>query len=147
MPRHMRLNFVQRLLRFLFWPICAMAAVAIMRHDPVYEQIHEYCERRVQCFAACTNSNFPYLNCEARTTEIEYSGDTYTDFFFYPYPSQEKSEAELEHYEQCKSYIDDNESIPYTEQGTHRQLKIHTCFPQCKTSADCYLGFNVDNRE
>ena len=24
---------------------------------------------------------------------------------------------------------------------------MHTCFPQCKTNADCYLGFNVDTRE
>ena len=65
MPKHMRLSFVQRLLRFLFWPICAMAAVAIMRHDPLYEQIQEFCDRRIECFAACTNSNFPFLNCDS----------------------------------------------------------------------------------
>ena len=106
-PKHMRLNFVQRLLRFLFWPICAMAAVALMRYDPLYEQIRDYCDRRTQCFAACTNSNFPYLNCEERQTEIEYNGVVYNDFFFYPHPTQEKSESELAHYEQCKSYVDD----------------------------------------
>lgn len=37
--------------------------------------------------------------------------------------------------------------IPYTQQGPVRQLQIHTCFPQCRTNADCYLGFNVDKRE
>ena len=26
-------------------------------------------------------------------------------------------------------------------------MKIHTCFPQCRTNADCYLGFNVDKRD
>ena len=87
MPKHMRLNFVQRLLRFLFWPICAMAAVAMMRYDPLYEQINEYCDRRIECFAACTNSNFPYLNCEERDIDIEYNGNVYKDFFFYPHPT------------------------------------------------------------
>lgn len=108
----MRLNFIQRLLRFLFWPICAMAAVAMQRHDPLYEQISEYCDRRIECFAACTNSNFPFLNCDPVQTEIEYNGNTYTDAFFYPKPSVEKSEIELAHYEKCKGYIDDVSLIP-----------------------------------
>ena len=60
MPKHMRINFVQRLLRFMFWPICAMAMVSMMRHDPIYQQIAEYCERRIECYAACTISNFPF---------------------------------------------------------------------------------------
>ena len=107
LPKHMRLNFIQRLLRFLFLPICAMASVAILRHDPLYAQIADYCERRVECFAACVNSNFPYLNCEARELEIEYNGNMYTEFFFYPKPTQEKSEAELAHYAKCKDYIND----------------------------------------
>ena len=97
-PRYMRINFFQRLLRFLFWPICAMAAAAILRHDPLYQQIHDYCERRIECFASCTNSNFPFRNCDAVTNEIEYNGNTYTDFFFYPKPTQDKSEKELAHY-------------------------------------------------
>ena len=40
-----------------------------------------------------------------------------------------------------------NNGVPYTKQGDSRQLKIHTCFPQCRTNADCYLGFNIDDRE
>ena len=44
-------------------------------------------------------------------------------------------------------YMNSNPGVPYTQQGEHRQLKIHGCFPQCKTSADCYMGFNVDKRE
>lgn len=107
MPRHMRLNFVQRLLRFLFWPICAMAAVAMLRHEPLYSQIAEYCERRVECQAACVNSNFPFLNCEKKEVEIEYNGNTYTNFFFYPHPTEDKSQEELHHYHQCQNYIND----------------------------------------
>lgn len=107
MPRHMRLNFVQRLLRFLFWPICAMAAVAMLRHEPLYEQIADYCERRVECQAACVNSNFPFLNCEKKEVEIEYNGNTYTNFFFYPHPTEDKSQEELHHYHQCQNYIND----------------------------------------
>lgn len=129
MPKHMRLNFVQRLLRFLFWPICAMAAVALLRYDDLYQQIADYCERRNECFASCTNNNFPFLNCDAELSEIEYNGDTYTDFFFYPKPAISSSLEELHQYETCRSYIDDNESVPYTQQGDYRQLKIHTCFP------------------
>ena len=75
-----------------------MAAAAILRHDPLYQQIHDYCERRIECFASCTNSNFPFRNCDAVTNEIEYNGNTYTDFFFYPKPTQDKSEKELAHY-------------------------------------------------
>ena len=146
MPKHMRLNFLQRLLRFLFWPICAMAAVALLRYDSLYTQIADYCARRTECFAACTNDNFPFLNCETQNPEIEYNGDTYTDFFLFPKPGIEKSEVEIKHYEQCKDYILDNESVPYTQQGEYRQLKINTCFPQCRTFADCYQGFNVDKR-
>ena len=107
MPKHMRLNFVQRLLRFLFWPICAMAAVAMLRHESLYEQIAEYCERRVECQAACVNSNFPFLNCEKKEVEIEYKGNTYTKFFFYPHPTEDKSQEELHHYHKCQSYIND----------------------------------------
>ena len=110
----MRLNFVQRLLRFLFWPICAMACVAMLRHDPLYDQIYEYCERRTECFAACTQTNFPFLNCQSLDIEIEYNGNTYTDFFFYPEPSTEKSVEELKHYHNCIDYIDDNPGIPFT---------------------------------
>jgi len=59
----MRLGFTQRLLRFLFWPICAMACAGIMRQDPLIRQINEYCKRRIECFADCSNSNFPLMNC------------------------------------------------------------------------------------
>ena len=114
MPKHMRINFVQRLLRFMFWPICAMAMVSMMRHDPIYQQIAEYCERRVECHAACTISNFPFQNCDSRTSEIEYNGNIYTDFFFYPRPTQPKSEEELEHFQTCMNFIDDNPGVPYT---------------------------------
>ena len=126
----MRINFVQRLLRFLFLPICAMAAASIMRQDPLYQQIADYCDRRVECFAACTKSNFPSSNaCQARETEIEYNGDTYTNFFFFPKPTQEKSDEELQHYHQCVNHIQDNAGVPYAQQGPERQLKIHACFP------------------
>ena len=74
-----------------------MAMVAMLRHDPLYDQISSYCERRTECYAACTNGNFPYLNCERVETEIEYNGVVYTDFFIYPRP-QLKEESEIEHY-------------------------------------------------
>lgn len=92
-----------------------MSAVALLRYDALYSQISDYCARRTECFAACTNDNFPFLNCDPREPEIEYNGDTYTNFFFYPKPGDEKSEYEIKHYERCKSYIDDNEGIPYTQ--------------------------------
>ena len=124
-----------------------MAAVGMLRHDPKYQQIYEYCERRIECFAACTNTNFPLLNCEERELEIEYNGNIYTQFFYYPKPGIGKSDEELEHYHRCSDYIGDNPTTPYTEQGEYRQLAIHTCFPQCKSNADCYLGFNKDTRD
>ena len=82
-----------------------------------------------------------------REAEIGYNGNTYDDLFFYPKPTEDKTELEMAHYETCKDYMDDNADIPYTQQGTKRHLKMHTCFPQCKTNADCYLGYNVDTRE
>ena len=108
----MRLNFVQRLMRFLFWPICAMSVVSMLRHNDLDQIINTYCARRTECFAACTNSNFPFLNCEERKSEIEYNGNTYTDFFFYPKPAMEKSIEELEHYLDCMGYIDDVSALP-----------------------------------
>ena len=84
-----------------------MAAVAVLRHDPLLEQVSDYCARRTECEAACSVSNFPYLNCEERKVSIEYNGNTYTDFFFYPKPTLKSSKDELEHYNQCKGYIKD----------------------------------------
>ena len=103
----MRLDFVPRLLRFLFWPICAMAAVVLLRHNSLYTQISEYCERRTECYAGCTNDNFPFSSCVAQTNEIEYNGVTYKDFFFYLKPSEDHSPGELNGYNKCKGYIDD----------------------------------------
>jgi len=106
LPKHMRLSFPLRLVRFMFMPICIMAVVSLLNRYPVYKEIDEYCQRREECFANCISDNFPNLACE-RSDDIliEYQGNTYTNFFFY------SKQQDSEQYNMCKDYINYNPLI------------------------------------
>jgi hypothetical protein len=101
------------------------------------------------CNAACTTENFPSMNCLMTSDiQIEYKGNNYTEFFTYSKPTEE---LHMPLYDECKEFVNDNEFIPYAphfsaEEGP-RQLRIHSCFPKCKTNADCLTGFDFDDRE
>ena len=101
LPKHMRLNFVQRLIRFLFVPLCMAAVVGCLHWDGTYKEILDLCDQRNACFAMCLADNFPQLNCEVvRDTVIEYRGNVYENFFYYP-------ANDSPNYQKCYSYLSD----------------------------------------
>ena len=138
----MRLNPWQRFMRFMFVPICTMAAVSFLRHDPLYKQIGDFCARRTECYAGCMRDNFPELRCDIKNLVLEYNGVRYEQFFEYPDLQDDSFQFSL-----CEDYsLQNHDAIPYTQQGDRRQLKIHTCFPACRKFADTFTGFDVDER-
>ena len=118
--------------------------IALMRYDSVYKTIYDYCEQRAQCYASCVRDNFPEMKCREVQTELEYNGNSYSRFFFYPVPAEHK----LAQYRMCQDYIGLNPGIEWTSRNTpdepRRQLRIHTCFTPCKETADCLTGFDFD---
>ena len=43
LPKHMRLNFLQRFIRFLFVPLCMAACVGILHWESVYKEVVDLC--------------------------------------------------------------------------------------------------------
>lgn len=70
LPKHMRLEFSSRLIRFLFIPICFVACMCLMHQDPIYMEINSYCNLRDQCYSYCVSSNFPHFDCEPQTVQL-----------------------------------------------------------------------------
>lgn len=108
LPKHMRLRFPQRLMRFCFIPVCFIACMCLMHSDGVYKEIALGCKQRDACFATCIQSNFPMLNCDQVNYNIEYDGNLYENFFFYPKPPPGRDDS----YKECKALIDMNARIP-----------------------------------
>merc|ERR1740139_698428 len=142
LPRHMRLPFSQRFIRFLFVPITMMAALMLLNHTPIYRELAEFCKRRDECFANCARDNFPKLSCSKKKVKISYNGNLYEDFFVYP------KIGNSTHFEKCRNYIEENPNHRMAEgEGKPRQMQVHTCFESCKRPKDCLTGFNIDGRE
>lgn len=144
----MRLSFVQRLVRFLFLPMCMFAAVSMLHQLEIYKDIDDYCVRREECLASCVRDNFPSLTCALMDDKvIEYRGNAYEHFFVYDKPAPQIGGEVSEHFDKCAGYIDENPLLPVSGQDPDRQLKLATCFEPCKTNAACLLGFDYDDRE
>jgi len=77
-----------------------------------------------------------------QTIDLEFDGNAYNEFFFFPKP-----QTNSEFYEECRSFIADNYSIPRAGQDASRALQIHTCFEPCRSSGDCLTGFDFDMRD
>lgn len=55
------------------------------------------------------------MNCiTIEDKELEYNGNIYSKFFFYPKPEEDK----LGHYKMCEDYIMLNPGIEFTKVGT-----------------------------
>jgi len=80
----MRIDFFRRFLRFLFVPVCMLSSVMLLHNNKVYQEIDDYCNRRQECFASCIRDNFPKLACDHVVVEVEYHGNVYSEFFYYP---------------------------------------------------------------
>ena len=143
LPKHMRLTFSQRLIRFLFVPICFIAIMCLMHAKGVYKDIDTFCGRRDSCFASCITSNFPTFNCVSKEFEIDYDGNSYRKFFFFPKPL---SGEDNKLYNTCKSYINDNPTMARAGEDSNRALRAHTCFKACQNYGDCLSGFDMDDR-
>ena len=107
----MRLNFTQRLIRFLFYPISLFGCVLILNYAPEYKEIEELCQNRDICYSHCTSDNFPSLNCEQLTTTLEYNGNVYENFFKYPNPkslTESVGGLTAKKFELCKDLVEEN---------------------------------------
>ena len=117
LPRHMKLSGEKRVIRFLFGPIALLTMITLMRYQAVYKTISDNCAQRAQCYASCVQDNFPNLNCREMDYQnlegeplLEYNGNEYSNFFFYPKPAEHK----MEHYNVCRDFIDINPDIEWT---------------------------------
>ena len=98
----MKLSWQKRMIRFLFGPIALLTMITLMRYDAIYKTIYDYCEQRAECYSSCVRDNFPNMNCiTIEDKELEYNGNKYSKFFFYPKPEIDK----LGHYKMCEDYI------------------------------------------
>ena len=91
LPKHMRLRFPMRLIRYLFIPICFIACACLMHHSGIYKQIDDYCHRREECYAHCISSNFPHKDCKLMELDLQFQGNEYNRFFFFPKPDDSAS--------------------------------------------------------
>jgi len=48
--------------------------------------IEQLCEQRHVCHGYCIADNFPDSVCDERDVKIEYNGNAYSEFFYYPDP-------------------------------------------------------------
>lgn len=142
LPKHMRLTWPQRLIRFLFIPIVFICSCCVMHQDPIYRHIKQECNKRNSCFASCVTSDFPKLGCDHVIQNIEFDGNSYEKFFFFPEPAPGRDKQ----YNVCKSYINDNYSIPRAGKDQSRALRIHACFNSCSEYKDCLTLFDLDDR-
>lgn len=55
---------------------------------------------RVDCYAHCVNDNFPSLSCTNLNISLEYNGNYYDQFYYYP-------KKDSDHYRTCLGYVDD----------------------------------------
>ena len=139
LPKHMRMDFTQRCIRFLFVPISLMSICSMLNYDPIYREIEELCQQRNECFAHCDLDTFPRQDCHPQNIEIHYRGNEYEHFFLYP------NNYDSDFFKTCHDYV--TQPIPVSNEDSTRQLKVHTCFESCKRSGDCLSGFDIDGRE
>lgn len=100
LPRHMRLGWINRAIRFLFGPLCLLSILCLLYYRQEYLEIFEACANRNDCFAHCVNDNFPNLACRDMNTSITYKGNTYTQMYLYPY-------ANSSNYNSCLGLVSD----------------------------------------
>ncbi len=102
LPHHMRIGFVNRIIRFIFGPMCIVAIFSLINYYKEYKEIDDLCFRRNECYSNCVNDNFPNLTCEKEKLNLTYNGNVYDSFYFYPKTNTSK-------YQECLSYVNSND--------------------------------------
>jgi hypothetical protein len=108
----------------------------------MYEEADSYCHRRKECYASCIASNFPNLDCNPMKVSLEFDGNAYSNFFYYPPPLTSNPL-----YDTCVGYIADNYEMPRAGLNQTRAIRGHTCFNFCASYGDCLSGFDLDERQ
>jgi protein required for attachment to host cells len=67
----------------------------------------------------CLADNFPNLACSViRDQKVEYNGNTYENFFFYP-------ASNSSNYEMCQNYIKEVSFMPNLKRNLERRAYLH----------------------
>ena len=98
LPKHMRIGFVNRIIRFFLGPLSILGLLCLLNYKPEFKETSDLCQRRDQCYANCVNDNFPDLYCKEEHVKLTYEGNLYQHFFFYPYKNTTL-------YQDCLSYV------------------------------------------
>lgn len=72
LPRHMRLGWVNRIIRFIFGPLSIIAVLCLLNYYAEYKEINDMCYKRNICYSNCINDNFPSLVCGQENITLEY---------------------------------------------------------------------------
>ena len=99
---------------------------------------------RLECYNGCNKAYFPELACAERPEfDFYYKYNHFDKLYLFKRPDPRKPAA-LKVYEQCKSYIIDNENLPIANNSPNRQIRTHTCFLYCRYGEE--LEFLGDDR-
>ena len=121
------------------------------------------------CHSYCITDNFPDSVCDKRDYAIEYNGNKYSKFFYYPNPIEHfkiiKTETAKNSFDDlvitkkdygyCKDQIKRNAQFDWSKIEIDRQWKVHSCFESCKPDvskldaaalATYKKAFKIDNR-
>ena len=58
----------------------------VLNQNSQFKVINTLCEQRNVCHSYCITDSFPDSVCDKRDQEIEYNGNKYSKFFYYPNP-------------------------------------------------------------
>jgi len=100
------------------------------------------CNKRLECYNACTKAFFPMLKCKQQPDAFYYGHNFYNNTYLFSRPDPLVWGAEaLQDYEQCKSYILKNPEYETarSDTGLGRQVRTHTCFSFCASGEDEYM--------
>jgi hypothetical protein len=139
LPKHQRIRFPLRLLRFLISvPLMMMMAVSVLNQRYGY-QPKNYCLYRNECISNCEELHYMDQTCKPYAGKIKYNGNTYDELYEFKYVNDDD-------FTTCRDYVDDNENYPWTEDHD-RQWKVHACFLKYRENNSNDDNFEPDNRE
>lgn len=126
-PIEDRYPFCIRLSRFLILQLILLCAICFLFGTDINRYYYQ-CEKRSKCYVNCNVDNYPDLDCSSLSTSITSGGNTYTQLYLFPLPSNGNTDS----FNTCKGYINDYEDFHTSPKNSSRKERLDVCFDKSK---------------